>query len=91
MTTIFDFNPSKAEVENIAFNFLTMHLRLGKMVKEQTKEVYVANIKPDWASFDIAVLFEERGDQEQADKYWVLIPAIAQEYRLGKDYAIVAA
>lgn len=85
MLTIFDFEPTTQEIEEIGFNYLTMALRLGQSVESPTKNFYLQNIKEKWAMFDIAVLLSERGRQEEANVYFSQIPEIAEEYLLGFD------
>ncbi len=90
METIFDFSPTPQEIEQIAFNYLDMRLRLGKWNESPTEDWYRENIKPEWALFDLALLFTSRDNEAAAETYWAQIPAIAQEYKLGLDYQVTA-
>lgn len=91
MENIFDFNPSSAELKDIAFNPTTMYLRCGKEDTIFDKDFYLSNILPNWAIFDLALLFESREEQSTADQYWSQIPELAEEYLLGKDYELISA
>ncbi len=90
METIFDFSPTQLEVQEIAFDYLTMRFRLGERVTSPSKEWYLKNIKPEWAIFDIALLFTYRKDETKANDAWTKIPELHAEYLLGQDYELVA-
>lgn len=81
METLFDFNPTAQELEDIAFFYLLLPVKFDQMPSSSNKAFYLERIKPEWAKYDIAALHEERGDQETADKYWAQIPTLAKEYR----------
>ena len=89
METVFDFSPTVKEVNETAFNYLDMRLRCGDWNNNPTKDWYQKNVKPDWAIFDIAILFEGRGETETAQTYFDKIPAIAGEYQRGKDFELI--
>lgn len=90
MQTIFDFSPTQTEVQEIAFDYLTMGFRMGERATAPSKEWYIKHIKKEWAIFDIALLFTYRKDEAKANEAWAKIPDIHAEYLLGKDYEQVA-
>ena len=86
---MYDFSPTAEEESNIAFNYLDMRLRCGDWNNNPTKDWYQKNVKPDWAIFDIAVLLQDRGQEEEAQTYFEKIPALAGEYQRGKDFELI--
>jgi len=86
METIFDYNPTASELKAIGIDYISMTLRHGLNLPDPvSKDVYQAAITQDAAYLDLALLFEHRADQEQADAYWQKIPALQEQYLLGFD------
>ncbi|MBS1746038.1 MAG: hypothetical protein JST21_07710 [Bacteroidetes bacterium] len=86
METIFDYNPTSSELDEIGINSITLMLRHGiDIPKPVSKDAYIDAVSQDDAYFDLALLFELRGLQKQANKYWAKIPDRHQQYLFGFD------
>lgn len=84
METIFDHKPTNVELKAIGIDYVTMALRHGVNISDPIiKKTYT--VDQDAAYFDIALLFEHRGDKTAAGVYWDKIPTRYQEYTLGFD------
>lgn len=84
METIFDLKPTNIELKAIGIDSVTLALRHGVNISDAiTEKTYT--VDQDAAYFDIALLFEHRGDKKAAGVYWDKIPARYQEYALGFD------
>lgn len=87
METIFDHNVTPKEIKHLDFLGEWACIRHGiDFDMPITPQSYKKQISKEGAIFDIAILLEHRGID--ASKYWEMIPELAQEYRLGKDYFI---
>lgn len=87
MQTIFDYNPTNDELNAIGFFSFPTMISLCH-VGEVTKEIYLSNIAPDKAIFDIAILHEHR--KQDAATYWSQIPELHAEYVRGFDNDAIA-
>ncbi|MBS1535325.1 MAG: hypothetical protein JST78_09625 [Bacteroidetes bacterium] len=91
MVTIFDFNPTPQELVDIRFDAFSLCLKFGiDTEKELTPELYKELVTQENAYYDIAVLFEFRGDENTANEYWKKLPKELQENGLGFDSLNVA-
>jgi hypothetical protein len=87
METIFNYAPTDSEITECGFLSNWLSVRHGISFEQPlTQTGYLAKVTQEAAFFDLALLFEFRGDQTKADQYWQKIPERAQEYRLGFDY-----
>lgn len=73
METIFDLNPTKAELIDLADGM--------------TKEEYLSHwmCSKEHAILDIVLLYESRNDETAAKKYRDLIPELYQQWQWGLD------
>lgn len=86
METIFDYNPTTQELNDIRFDALSLCLKFGIELKEElTPETYKNLISQENAYYDLAVLFEFRENQVKANEYWQKLPKEVNEYGLGFD------
>lgn len=86
MVTIFDFNPTPQELIDIRFDALSLCLKFGiDTDKELTPELYKELVTQQNAYYDLAVLFEFRGDTKTANEYWDKLPKEVKENGLGFD------
>lgn len=83
MKTIFDYNPTSAELNEIGFYSFVTAGALG-VSERMTKAVYIEHVPEDQALFDIALLLEARG--LSATEIWAQIPDLYDEYVRGFDY-----
>lgn len=89
MITIFDYKPTSLELDDIRFDSFSMALKFGLEVNEDlTPEVYKKIITQENAYYDLAILFEFRGNQKKANEFWSKLPPQHKEDGLGGDYAI---
>lgn len=72
METIFAHNPTPSELLELT----------GK--SDCTEKDYLKD-RSFFALLDIALLWDIREENAEANKYWEQIPELAQEYRLGFD------
>lgn len=87
METVFEHNPTKTEIDECGFLSGWQNVRHGISFDQPlTQAGYLTHITQDAAFFDLALLFEFRGDQTIADQYWEKVPDRAREYKLGFDY-----
>lgn len=87
METIFDHNPTITELEECGYLSSWQNVRHGIDFEQPLTEAgYFAQITKKAAYFDLALLYEFRGDQKKADQYWEKIPEMGNEYKLGFDY-----
>ena len=86
METIFDYTPTECELNALRFDALSFTLKFGIELKEElTPESYKKHITKESAFYDLACLFEERGDIDKAELYWQQLPKVYKEYGLGYD------
>lgn len=91
METIFDYSPTPQELIDIRFDAFSLCLKFGiDTDKELTEELYKELISKDNANYDLACLFEFRGDQTKADEYWNKLPKSLQSDGLGFDCLNIA-
>ncbi|MCH5305595.1 MAG: hypothetical protein J1E79_03855 [Rikenella sp.] len=76
METIFDHNPTPEELHAIGENF-------------RSREWYLTHVDRETAWFDLALLFQERGDAENETRAWSHIPDRHDEYLRGFDYLYI--
>jgi hypothetical protein len=89
METIFDYNPTRDELESLRFTSLDFCLKFGIDIKEDlTPELYRKHIPQKFAYYDLALLFGLRKDTENADKYAILYEGGSE--MLGMDYKIIS-
>ena len=79
METIFDHNPTSAEISKCYFASFV----LTKVPASKVQETYLSEITKDKAIHDIAMLLELRG--QNAFTYWLKIPELYNEHLLGFD------
>lgn len=90
METIFDHNPTQQELNDLRFDALSFCQKFGiDLATELTKDLYLEHITQQNAYYDIACLFEFRGDLETAEKYWSKLPSHIRYDGLGNDYSII--
>ena len=86
METIFDYTPTEWELNALRFDSFSFMLKFGIELKEElTPESYKKHITKEFAFYDLACLFEERGDMDKAEQYWQQLPKAYKEYGLGYD------
>nr|DAM93072.1 MAG TPA: Vacuolar sorting protein 39 domain 1 [Caudoviricetes sp.]DAV24533.1 MAG TPA: Vacuolar sorting protein 39 domain 1 [Caudoviricetes sp.] len=86
METIFDYAPTEWELNALRFDSFSFMLKFGIELKEElTPESYKKHITKEFAFYDLACLFEERGDMDKAEQYWQQLPKAYKEYGLGYD------
>lgn len=86
METIFDYAPTEWELNVLRFDSFSFMLKFGIELKEElTHESYKKHITKEFAFYDLACLFEERGDMDKAEQYWQQLPKAYKEYGLGYD------
>lgn len=86
METIFDHNPTQSELNALRFDALSFTLKFGiELNEELTTDSYKNHITKEFAFYDLACLFEERGDMDKAEQYWQQLPKAYKEYGLGYD------
>jgi hypothetical protein len=91
METIFNYNPTPQELSDIRFDALSFCQKFGIDIPgELTRELYLELITQENAYYDLACLFEFRGDLETANKYWSKLPANLKYDGLGNDYALIS-
>lgn len=91
METIFDFKPTPGELSDIRFDSFSMCLKFGIEVdKELTPKIYKEVVSQENAYYDLAVLFEFRGDQDKANQYWAKLPKNLKSDGLGYDCSNIA-
>ncbi|PXY44511.1 hypothetical protein [Flavobacterium hydrophilum] len=91
MITIFDYNPTDQELNDIRFDALSLCQKFGiDTDKELTPELYLELVSQENAYYDLAVLFEFRNDQEKADEFWAKLPKELQSDGLGYDCVNIA-
>lgn len=73
METIYDHNPSKNELQNIADGM--------------TKEEYISNwmYSKEHSLLDISILYSLRGDDSMAEKYRAQVPDLYNQWKWGHD------
>jgi hypothetical protein len=91
MITIFDYNPTDQELNDIRFDALSLCQKFGiDTDKELTPELYVKLVSQENAYYDLAVLFEFRNDQKKANEFWTQLPKELQSEGLGNDCINIA-
>lgn len=91
MITIFNYSPTPQELNDIRFDSFSLCLKFGiETSKELTPELYKELVSQDNAYYDLATLFEFRGDQEKADQFWDKLPKETRLNGLGYDCADIA-
>lgn len=89
METIFDYNPTTSELDEIGIDTIVLMIRHGiNIPRPVSKDAYIDAVSQDDAYFDLGLLFEIRGLKKQAKKYWAKVPDRHQQYLLGFDYKI---
>lgn len=78
METIFEHNPTKAELQELT----------GGMTKAEYLSHWMYS--KEHSLLDIVLLYELRKDKAVAKKYRDLIPDVYQQYQLGLDNALIA-
>lgn len=90
METIFDYNPSPKELNDIRFDSLSLCLKFGIEITEKlTPEVYKKSVTQQNAYYDLACLFEFRNEAKKANLYWEKLPESAKIKGLGFDNDIL--
>ena len=90
METIFDHNPTQSELNTLRFDALSFTLKFGiELNEELTPDSYKKHITKDFSFYDLACLFEARGDIDKAQQYWKHLPKAYKEYGLGYDCATI--
>jgi hypothetical protein len=91
MRTIFDYNPTNQELNDIRFDSLSLCHKFGiDTDQELTPELYIKLVSQENAYYDLAVLFEFRNDQQKADEFWKMLPASLKNEALGFDSLEIA-
>jgi len=86
METIFDYNPTPKELNDIRFDSLSLCLKFGiDTDKELTPELYKELVSQQNAYYDLAVLFEFRNDNNKANEFWKKLPKDMRISGLGFD------
>ena len=86
METIFNYNPTHKELSDIRFDSLSLCLKFGIDIKEElTPFIYKKIISQENAYYDLACLFEFRGDEDNANQYWSKLPETQNKNGLGFD------
>ncbi len=78
METIFEHNPTKAELKELT----------GGMTKAEYLSHWMYS--KEHSLLDIVLLYELRKDKTVAKQYCDLIPDVYQQYQLGIDNALIA-
>lgn len=78
METIFEHNPTKAELQELT----------GGMTKAEYLSHWMYS--KEHSLLDIVLLYELRKDKAVAKQYRDLIPDVYQQYQLGLDNALIA-
>lgn len=85
METIFDHNITPDELE-AGFLPYALEIRHGLDFPDPlTEQGYRDSITQEAAIFDLALLFEFRGDEGKAEEYFEQVPEKAAEYKRGFD------
>jgi hypothetical protein len=91
METIFDYNPTDQELNDIRFDAFSLCQKFGiDTDKELTPELYLELVSQENAYYDLAVLFEFRNDQQKANEFWAKLPKELQSEGLGFDCINIA-
>lgn len=91
METIFDYSPTPQELNDIRFDSFSLCLKFGiETSKTLTPELYKELVSQDNAYYDLACLFEFRGDQVKADDFWKKLPSEVRLNGLGYDCSDIA-
>jgi len=91
METIFNYNPTPQELNNIRFDSFSLCLKFGiETEKELTPKLYKELVSQENAYYDLAVLFEFRKDQDKANEYWAKLPKELKTEGLGFDCIDIA-
>jgi len=86
METIFDHNPTDAELKELfSFNKSENTMCYGFSVIPLPIDRYDSVASSNEKKLDLALLFELRGNQAKADEIWAVIPEIEREYKCGMD------
>jgi hypothetical protein len=86
METIFDYNPTTQELNDIRFDALSLCLKFGIEIKDElTPAIYKKMISQKNAYYDLAVLFEFRKNDNKANQYWEKLPKTYKINGLGFD------
>ncbi|REG93010.1 hypothetical protein [Flavobacterium aquicola] len=86
METIFNYNPSLQELSDIRFDSLSLCLKFAIDIEEElTPAIYKKLISQENAYYDLACLFEFRGDEDKANEYWSKLPENHKTNGLGLD------
>ncbi|KGO89747.1 hypothetical protein [Flavobacterium suncheonense] len=90
METIFDHKPTHKELNDIRFDSLSFCQKFGiEITGTLTPELYKEHITEEFAYYDIACLFEFRGESDKAKSYWDRLPK-EMAAGLGNDYLVEA-
>lgn len=91
METIFDYNPTDQELNDIRFDAFSLCQKFGiDTDKELTPELYLELVSQENAYYDLATLFEFRNDQTKAKEFWAKLPKELQFEGLGSDCINIA-
>lgn len=91
METIFSYSPTPQELNDIRFDSFSLCLKFGiETEKELTAKLYKELVSQQNAYYDLAILFEFRGDQEKAEVYWSKLPKELKTEGLGYDSSNIA-
>jgi hypothetical protein len=91
MISIFDFEPSQQELNNVRFDSLSLCQKFGIEIDQLlTPELYLDLVSQQNAYYDLAILFEYRNDQVKSDEFWAKLPKKLRYKYVGFDYEIVA-
>lgn len=89
METIFDFNLTAEEIEDMGVFDSWINVRHNLVFPEPyTEQGYRETITPEGAILDLALLFDSRGETQRARVYWAQIPERAAEWGRGFDYEV---
>jgi hypothetical protein len=86
METIFNYNPTLQELNDIRFDSLSLCLKFGIDINEElTPAIYEKVISQENAYYDLACLFEFRKDFIKANYYWEKLPVEYKRNGVGFD------
>lgn len=92
METVFDHNPTPAEIDDCGFNRpFSLSIRHGLDFPDPlTADGYRSVITTEAAAFDLYLLFDSRGEVAKAATYAAIVPDQVAQYELGFDYRVRA-
>lgn len=85
METIFDYNPTQKELEEIGINYIGLAIRHGVDIADPVTPESYKKVSQDDAYFDLGLLFECRNENRKSKEYFSKTPDRHQQYLLGFD------